>query len=113
LLITPLILLNINFLMDLPIFCILGGIREEWNKRKCKGWNGREGPTFTFGGPTDLLTKIVTLFTKCGIGSWTLIWTTHCTFSLDFKNALLSKCDSNSLMFFPCFFCWILFQWTN
>jgi hypothetical protein len=40
----PFILLKINFLVDLQILCTLRATWEEWKKRKCKGWNGREGP---------------------------------------------------------------------
>ncbi len=98
---TPFIFPKTNFIMVLLIFWSLRMTRKEWKKRKCKGWNEREGPTFIFGGPTKLFPKITTLFAKHDIDSWILIWVTHCTFSLDFKNALLPKHNINSLMLFP------------
>jgi hypothetical protein len=61
-------------LVDLLIFCTLGAIWEEWEKIKCEGWNGKEGPIFILGGLIKLFPKIVVLFVKCGIGSWIPIW---------------------------------------
>jgi len=90
--------------VKLPIFCTLRAIWKEWKKRKCKEWNGRKGPTFIFGGPTELFLKIIVLFAKCNIGFWILIRVTCCTSSLDFKNLLLPKCGINWLMPFPCSF---------
>ncbi len=87
----PLIFLNIIFLVYLLNFCTLGMTREEWEKRKCERWNGREGRTFIFGGPTELIPEINTLFAKHGIDSRISICLTRCTFSLDSKNGLLLK----------------------
>jgi hypothetical protein len=111
----PFIFPKTSFVVDLPIFYILGTTWEEWEKRKCKGWNGRKGPTFILGGPTKLFPNIVTLFAKHGIGSWILIWVTHWTFSLNFKNALLSKCGIGLLMLFPLSFSLNItsIQWAN
>ncbi len=100
----PLILPKTRSLVDLLIFCTFGATREEWKKIKCKGWNGREGPTFILSGPIELFPKIVTLFAKHWIGSWILIWAKHCSFLLDFENALLPKHDIDSLMPFSCSF---------
>lgn len=41
---------------------------------------------------------------KCGVGFWIPIRVKHCTFSLEFENALLSKHDIGSLMPFPRYF---------
>ncbi len=107
LLIPLLILQKTRSLVDLLIFCTLGATREEWKKIKCKGWNGREGPTFILSGPIKLFPKIITLFAKHRIGSWILIWAKCCSFLLDFENVLLPKHDIDSLMPFSCSFHWI------
>jgi hypothetical protein len=41
------------------------------------------------------------LFVKRNIGFRMPIWVTHCTFLLDSKNALMSKCDISLMMLFP------------
>ncbi len=87
----PFILPKTKSFVDLLIFCTLWVIWMKWKKIKCKGWNGKEGPTFIFGGPIEL-------FVKHGVGYWILIWAMHCTFSLDSANTLLPKRDINSLM---------------
>lgn len=97
---TPCILPKTNFLVVLLIFCTLGATQKEWEKRKCKEWNGRESPTFILGGPTELFPITTALFTKHGIISWILVQVTHYTFSLDSKNTLLPKRDINLLMLF-------------
>jgi hypothetical protein len=97
---TPCILPKTDFLVVLAIFCTLGATQEEWGKKKCKMWNGREGPTFILGGPIELFPIIIVLFIIHGISSWILIRATHYTFSLDSENVLLPKHDTNFLMLF-------------
>ncbi len=58
-----------NFLVYIKNFCILGTNWKEWDKRKCKGWNGRKGPTFKLSGLVKLFLKTITLFAKRGINS--------------------------------------------
>jgi hypothetical protein len=45
-LLSPLFLPKINTLVDLPIFYTPRSTQKERKKRKCKGWNGKEGPTW-------------------------------------------------------------------
>jgi hypothetical protein len=55
--IPPFILPKTKVQIKLLIFCTLGAIKKEWKKRKYKGWNGKEGPTFILDGPTELFLK--------------------------------------------------------
>lgn len=98
--IPPLILLKTKARVNLLIFYTRATIQKDWKKRKCEGWNGRKGPTFILSGLIKLFPKTTTLFTKHDINSQIPIWVTHCSFLLDSKNALLSKCNIDSLMLF-------------
>jgi hypothetical protein len=102
-LLTPALI--INLLVDLLKFYILGAIRKEWKKRKCKGWNGKKGPTFILSGWTKLFIEKVALFSKHNIGSWIPIQTMHLRCC---KNmALVHWCH------FLILFCWILLRWID
>jgi hypothetical protein len=52
----------------------------------------------------EFFLKATALFVKYNIGSWILNWVMHCSFSLDSKNALLSKCGIGIDAFFAFFF---------